>query len=75
MIHQPQGSLQISHSINLNLIEDYKFKNCTIYPLKALEYKKNKKFFKKSPPPTKTLAEVNFFFKVNMKKKLKEGRK
>lgn len=45
MIHQPQGSLQISHSINLNLIEDYKFKNCTIYPLKALEYKKNKKNF------------------------------
>lgn len=40
MIHQPQGSLQISHSINLNLIEDYKFKNCTIYPLEVLEYKK-----------------------------------
>lgn len=74
MIHQPQGSLQISHSINLNLIEDYKFKNCTIYPLEALEYKKKLKF-KKSPPPTKTLAEVNFFFKVNMKKNLKEGRK
>lgn len=67
MIHQPQGSLQISHSINLNLIEDYKFKNCTIYPLEALEYKKKEFKFKKSPPPTKTLAEVNFFFKVNMK--------
>lgn len=67
MIHQPQGSLQISHSINLNLIEDYKFKICTIYPLEALEYKKKKFKFKKSPLPTKTLAEVNFFFKVNMK--------
>lgn len=67
MIHQPQGSLQISHSINLNLIEDYEFKNCTIYPLEALEYKKKKFKLKKSPPPTKTLAEVNFFFKVNMK--------
>lgn len=68
MIHQPQGSLQISHSINLNLIEDYTFKNCTIYPLEALEYKKKKSKlkFKKNPPPTKTLAEVNFFFKVNM---------
>lgn len=53
MIHQPQGSLQISHSINLNLIEDYKFKNCTIYPLEALEYKKKKLNLKNPHHPLK----------------------